>query len=368
MLKDIKQGLRLTFVVVGTLVGAGFASGKEIYSFFFVYGVYGIIGMLFSSVLIGIIIYKVLKICKLNDISTYHDFCTYVGKGKTSGFLNSIVNIFLLISYFVMIAGFSSFVKQEFNINGIVASLMIVIACYFIFLKNVSGLIKISNYLIPILIFFIVLISIKNVDIFNIKLINAKLINIGLINNTLLPNTDKSKFIEIAFVIKTAIKSILYASYNCIILIPVLVTLSNQIRKDENVKFNSKVNSTKLIAVIGSVFIMILSLSVFNILLQGNIDQFKLEMPIIGIVKQYGNMYQKIYLIIIGISIFTTAISSGCGFLNNCSKSQNEYRRNLVIISILAIFLSQIPFSVLVNLLYPILGIVGIFEIIVIFV
>lgn len=159
-------------------------------------------------------------------------------------------------------------------------------------------------------------------------------------------------------IIKSIIKSILYASYNCILLIPVLVTLKEQIKNRKNITS---------IAIISSLILMLLSFSIFNILSNGTVEEYKLEMPIISIVKQNGNLYQKIYLIIIGISIFTTAVSSGCSFLNNCSYSKKQFKKYLNIMSISAIFLSQISFSTLVNLLYPVLGIVGVVEIIIIF-
>ena len=188
----MKNIIKVVLVIIGTLVGAGFASGKEIYSFFFVYNIYGIIGIIISSIIIGLVVYRVFNICSKNNINTYHELCGFIGRAKVSNFLNNIVNIFLLIAYFVMIAGFSSFLRQEFSINGVLASSIIVFLCYFIFLKNISGLIKISNYLMPILIFFIIYISCKN-GIFNIKLfyndnlimnssnINALNINISII-------------------------------------------------------------------------------------------------------------------------------------------------------------------------------------------
>lgn len=37
--------LSCVFVIIGIIIGAGFASGKEIYTFFFIYGPKGIIGL-----------------------------------------------------------------------------------------------------------------------------------------------------------------------------------------------------------------------------------------------------------------------------------------------------------------------------------
>ena len=42
------------FIYIGTVIGAGFASGREIIEFFGVYGVKGIFGMIISGVLFSL--------------------------------------------------------------------------------------------------------------------------------------------------------------------------------------------------------------------------------------------------------------------------------------------------------------------------
>ena len=44
------------------------------------------------------------------------EFITTIKGGKL---LYNIVNIFLIMSFYIMIAGFSTFFKQEYNINAI---------------------------------------------------------------------------------------------------------------------------------------------------------------------------------------------------------------------------------------------------------
>lgn len=356
----MKNVIKIVFVIIATLVGAGFASGKEIFSFFFIYGKEGIIGIFISSIIISLVIYKTFKVCAENEINTYQEFCNYIGNFKNSrkfkyandskilkvkfeetkfsSLLNNIVNIFLLITFYIMISGFSSFLKQEFNINEIIGSMLIIGLCYLIFLNNIKGLIQVSNYLIPVLIAFLICISVKNINV------------IQNYNNIFsMVDIQKNRGI---------IKSILYACYNCLILIPVLVPLRNLIKNNKRII---------LISIISCILIIVLSFAIYNLLLQGNKQIFYLEMPIIEIVKKYGDFYKYSYIIMIGISIFTTAISAGCGFLNNSSKNEKRFKKNLVIVCFFGIFLSQISFSVLVNLLYPILGVIGIFEVILLF-
>ena len=58
----MKNIFKIVFVIIGTLIGAGFASGQEIYLFFFSYGIEGLTGIIVSSVLMGITIYKTLAL------------------------------------------------------------------------------------------------------------------------------------------------------------------------------------------------------------------------------------------------------------------------------------------------------------------
>ena len=241
-----------------------------------------------------------------------------------------------------MISGFSSFLNQEFKIQPILGSIIIIILCYRIFMKNINGIIKVSNYLIPVLIFFLIIISCKNLDFINNY-------------NSIFKNNYNSVFIYNNFYIIALIKSILYASYNTILLIPVLVNLSN-IVKNKNCVLNISLSSFFAL--------ILLCFCVYNLLLLGNNYIFNLEMPIIEIVEKYSDICKFFYIFMIGISIFTTAISTGFSFLNNISNNKKTYRRNLIFISVSAIILSQISFSILVNLIYPVLGFVGIFEII----
>ena len=93
--------LKVVFVIIGTLIGAGFASGQEIYTFFFSYGIKGILGIVISSTIIGLTIYKTFKIIEKNNIKNYKEFLDFFIKNeKIKELINSIINIFILINIF----------------------------------------------------------------------------------------------------------------------------------------------------------------------------------------------------------------------------------------------------------------------------
>lgn len=151
--------LKVVFVIIGTLIGAGFASGQEVNTFFFSFGIKGLLGIILSSIIIGIIIYKTFKIIHKNNISNYKEFLNSLLKNeKINNITNSIINIFILVSFYVMIAGFGAYLQQELNLNSIIGSSILAILCLVLFKTNVNGLVKVNQILIPILIIIIILI------------------------------------------------------------------------------------------------------------------------------------------------------------------------------------------------------------------
>lgn len=151
--------LKVVFVIIGTLIGAGFASGQEIYAFFFSFGIKGLLGILISSSLIGITIYKTFQIVYKNNTNNYGDFLNrFIKNKKINNITNSIINIFILVSFYIMIAGFGAYLQQEFNLNSIIGSCILAILCLILFKTNVNGLVKVNEILIPILIVIVILI------------------------------------------------------------------------------------------------------------------------------------------------------------------------------------------------------------------
>jgi len=311
--------------------------GKEIYIFFSKYGLYGIIGILLSGTILGILTSKVLKIIgKEQEVNTYNEFLFYIFNNKNSKLvviLNYIINTFLLITFYIMVSGFTAYFKQEYNIPNYMTGIILAILCYVALNNNIDEVVKISAILVPVIILFII-----SFGLFDIS---------NGINQVLEMNFIANNFIRGMW------NGIIYSSYNSIILIPVLVTLKKYVNKKN---FYS-------IGVITSLVVIVLSLFIYIILLKSNIDIIEFDLPIIYIVKQYGSVFKYLYGVVIVISIFTSIISAGYSFLKNSIKNKKNYSKLLKVMCISSIFITNIGFSNLVNTLYPIFGILGIVQI-----
>lgn len=329
----MKNVIKTVCVIIGTIIGAGFASGREIYLFFSKYGNYGFLGIIVSSVFTGIIIYKVFSHLKGRDVKGYNEFLEILNiPNHIKSFINIIINTFLLISFYVMIAGFCAYFKQELNMAPIITGVVICAICYLTFLNKMDGVMKINTIMMPFLIFMICIIGVKN-----------NLLNIQFQGLEVSQNTD------------WFLASLEYASYNSIILIPILIGLEKSAKGKE-----------KIISASVTIIILILSAILYGILLKQDVNLQNIEIPLIYAVWKLGKGYAYIYGFVIVLAIFTSAVSAGYGFLQNCSTTKKGYKRLSLFICTSAIFVSGIGFSKLVDLLYPVFGVIGLLQVIII--
>lgn len=337
-MRKILESLKVSFVIIGTIIGAGFASGQEIYTFFNIYGLKGLVGIFVSCLLMGIVIYKTLKISMELKSKEYEDFVKLIIPQKLQSnkilifTINNIINIFLLISFFIMISGFASYFFQEFNVPKIYGGIIIAILSLITFFKDINGIVKINTYLIPILILLVILLGVKQINCGKLDFYNIQ------INS-----------------IKWILSSVLYASYNSIILIPILINMKSMVKSKKQVQEISIIVTT----------VMIILSTIIYLLIQVFIKEVSgIEIPIVYIAGLLGNIYKYLYGFVILVAIFTSAISAGYSFLANCSKTKKGYTYLAIIICIASVLVSKLSFSGLINLLYPIFGYLGIIQII----
>lgn len=337
----MKNIFKVVFVIIGTLIGAGFASGQEIYVFFFSYGMKGLFGILVSSIIIGIVIYKTLLLVDKYNINTYKDLLEVFIKPKRSGkffqltnIINIVINTFILITFFIMIAGFGAYFEQELGVSSLVGSIILAILSFTLFMTSIRGVVKLNEILVPILIIFITIIGIINLK-------DIPLLNLG---NYVIRNNASNYLLS----------GILYSSYNSILLIPVLITLKDYLKSKKQIR---------LIAFITAMITIFLSIIIFLLLVKVDVDITKLEMPVVYVISNSFKFLRVVYGFIILGSIFTTAVSLGTSFLQNSSKTKKSYTQIAIIMCITSILVSKIGFSNLIHLLYPIFGYMGLLQI-----
>ena len=333
MKNKLKSIFKVCFVIIGTIIGAGFASGKEINLFFNTYRWWGIVGFIINCIFFSIIIYKVFNISKILKISNYSEFLKSVNP-KYSKFMKITISLFLIVSFYIMIAGMGAYFKQQFGISQWITSIIMSFICYIILQKNINGIISLNNLLVPFIILFIIFLGMKNIGFTMNQIKYAKILEFQSMN--------------------FFFSSILYASYNSLILIPILVELQEKINSNkENI----------MVSLICLIILLALGLSIIFLLESGGKCLKNIELPMLEIVKKFGKVNQYLYGIVMVIAILTSAIASGYSFSNNSKGKAYSYKIKLFVMCSLAPLISQIGFSKLIEFLYPIFGILGLWQI-----
>ena len=116
--------------------------------------------------------------------------------------LHIIITFFLAISFIVMVAGFGALLKQKFEIPNQIGGILLCIICLMVFKSKTDGIIKVNEIAVPLLILLILLL-------------------VFYINN----NIEKTEIIIENNCVKCLINAVIYASYNSIVLIPILINL-----------------------------------------------------------------------------------------------------------------------------------------------
>lgn len=144
----------------------------------------------------------------------------------------------------------------------------------------------------------------------------------------------------------------LYASYNSLLFVPMLINLK---------KYN--LNKRKIF-ILSLLTMIVLGSLMFVIYKTNNYfypEIMSVEMPNMMLAAMLSTKMKVAYGIVIIVAIFTTAFSSGFNFLQMCSNK--NYEKNALLLCVVAFLCSKIGFSTMINIFFPLFGYLGFFQI-----
>ena len=334
-----RDWLKISFIYVGTVIGAGFASGREIVEFFGVYGLKGVMGITVSGILFSLLGSLFLLKIYNNKIEGFDDL-VYEIFGKKFGIIfDTIMIVSLYTGFSIMVSGSGTIFKTELGMSFDFGIVLTVVLSFFVFLFQLKGFSLVNSVLVPLLILGIVFTS------FYLTIKGGY--NLHGINGVNL--THKGNFFT---------SSLLYVGSNSLIIITVFSSLLPLI--------NSK-KTAILGGMAGGMILYILGLSILSLMLIYYREVASLDIPMLKISNYIGDNYRKFYAVILWVALFTTAIANGSSFINRFSNSKYKIII-LVTFCISSIPLAKLGFSKLIGLIYPIFGLIGFFILILILV
>ncbi|HHV38941.1 MAG TPA: hypothetical protein GXX70_05560, partial [Tepidimicrobium sp.] len=106
-----RNWIKIASIYIGTVIGAGFASGREIIEFFGIYGIKGIGGMAISGTLFAVLGTLLLVKIYNNDIESFDQLMEKQFSHKFRSIINIIMVFSLYTGFSVMVAGSGAIFK-----------------------------------------------------------------------------------------------------------------------------------------------------------------------------------------------------------------------------------------------------------------
>ncbi len=320
-------------VFIGTIVGAGLASGKEITEFFTKYGFKSFLGIIICGLFYIIMCSIISKISIDYSLDSYSDVINIISPNLLGKFTGAITTLFLISSASIILAGSGALIHQFFGIPKIIGSLIMIGIAVFFLLRGTDGLIEVNSFIVPGLICTMTLVTI-------LYFLFCK-DDISISNITSFP-PQKSGLI---------ISTILYSGYNTLSASGVIVPLSNE-KKDKK---------TMLIGIIAGAIGLTLLCSMINLLLTINQPYiYKYEIPLLFVADRFGNIIKAILLMIIWLEMFSTEVSDIYSISKTLSQTFNiSFKKAIFPVILTALIISQFGFGNLISRLYPLFGLLS---------
>ena len=330
--------IEITSLYIGVIMGAGFASGRECWQFFGVFGQKGYYGALASTFCF------VMIACML----------TYIARAKNTADLGKLISPFdnrcideiigwiLAIIYYSMIiamtAAGGSLLDQQFSINKAVGGIIIALLCIVTVLGDFERVSKVFSLIVPVL-FIVGIITI-------LLTIRADFGQSGAVSGyrpgRMSPNWPVS--------------AIVFMAYNT----------TGMITMAGNSAINARNGKDAYIgAIIGTICLGSLTILLLRALLTDMAFSSALDLPMLGFSARLSPILNAVYAVVLYGAVYSTGASTYYGF--STKLQAGKVKKILIVAGATAgFFLGLTGFKRLVEFLYPAQGYIGILFIVLI--
>jgi len=325
MRKPLFIAFQIAAIYIGTVVGAGFATGKEIVAFFTKYHEGGLVGIILSTILLSILSEKMMLIGKRINAQSYQELNIYLFGPFFGNIVNGIMIITLIGVTSVMLSGAGAIFEEQLSLSKIMGIIITIVLAIYVMKYGVKGLSSVNVFVVPIFIFFSIILAGDTFHFKSISLENVSF-NIGLLASG---------------------SSFLYAAFNLTLAQAVLVPLATQINHEKAIRLGARIGGIGL----G----LILLLSHIALLSLPNVESF--DIPMAQLVKGSLSSIYYLYLLVIFGEVFTSVIGNLYG-IERQIKAKFHFSSTKIVSSVLfiAFFISLIGYSDLITRLYPLFG------------
>ncbi|MGF3102332.1 YkvI family membrane protein [Rossellomorea sp. DUT-2] len=327
-MKKLAGSFQIAAVYVGTVIGAGFATGREIVEFFTRFGFVGFIAILLSGYLFITMGTKIML--KSHDIKakSFEEFNEYLFGKWFSKIMNIVMMIMLIGVSAVMLSGAGAVFQEQLLLPKQVGILLTIGLGFITMMVGIKGLFAVNTFVVPLMIVFNLFLMVYSVR-------NAAFLDAFL----MIPHAEDGW--------KSVVAPFSYVAFNLAMAQAVLVPVAGEVKDRDTIKYGGYLG--------GFFLTLILISSHITLVMIPNVTQYQIPMAVV--MKSFVAGFYMIYIIIIYGEIFTSVIGGVFGL----EKQLTNYWKGSSLMTFTGIFLviyslSFFEYSELLSYLYPLFG------------
>ena len=320
----VRDALCVWAVFVGSIIGAGFASGAETVTFFAVYGTSGLVGALVAGALLSLLGARLML---LSHGITNHDAVFRRLFGKASVAMRMLLGFFWLTMLSVMLSGAGA-LGASLGLSAFVCSSVLAI---FLFVLSLGGkrMLPLANLVVTPLVIFLVIVMTAASLIYH--------------------QDHLPKMMEISSVpIPLLTDSVYYASYNLAMCLPALASLS--------VRDTAAIRLGALLSGVTLALLLVLLLLVVMLHYE---DAVREPIPMLMVAEMQDASCYCGYALVLSLAMITSAFGALIGTARLCASYVRSEKLCSAFLLAVCFAVSQAGFTVLVQSVLPMLGLVS---------
>lgn len=286
---NLRTEIGLGAIYMGTVIGAGFATGQEIMSFFTVYGKQGLLGIALASALFFLLGYLVLLQSIRKQSQCLRDILLPLAGERLTLAFELMADVFCLAGYCIMLSGCGAVLEESWNLNYTMTIFLLSVFLIWCLSRELSGLAAANKLLLSVILALTIVIG------------SACISDRQGISETSLQGEKGSWLMS----------SLLYVSYNGTLALVVLSSLGS---------YTDRVGAALGGAAIGALGIMLMAGLMWFITWVNYPGLYGAQVPLLQVARPLGNLLFLSSVIVLLAAMITTALGLGFAFARSVSK------------------------------------------------
>ncbi|MEF3303731.1 YkvI family membrane protein [Paenibacillus sp. GYB003] len=325
--------IQIAATYIGTVVGAGFASGLSIVQFFTRYGMYGVAGILVATFLFTWLGTKMMVLSHRIQAFSYQELNVYLFGPFFGKIANAVSFVILFGVTSVMLSGAGSIFEEQLGLSeqwGMLTSLLLI---YLVLIRQLKGILAINTLVVPMMLFFSAVVAFGYLSVDHPFGADPR---------------QAGRWLDWGW----TVSPFAYVALNLATLQAVLVPLGSEIERERELTLGGMIGGVGI-----GVMLLISHLSMNSMMP----DILNYDIPMAEVIRDFGRFMHVLFIVVIYCEIFTTLIGNVFGMTRQIRSMYRSLPNRLVILTILfsCYAVSQMSFAVLLSRLYAVFGCVG---------